>query len=97
MRARRAGSMHIAPGVSGESEVNVGLTQGEFEPTVVYSCGGSHNQKKVYKNILRRRLYADDLAIVAECETNLQEQLIEWKHIFIRHGLRLSLEKAEVM
>ena len=38
-----------------------------------------------------------DLAVVADGEANLQEQLIEWKVMFSRLGLRVCLEKTEVM
>ena len=46
------------------------------------------------KDILRTLLVAYNLAVVADGEANLQEQLIEWKDIFSRHGLRLSWEKS---
>ena len=49
------------------------------------------------KEVLRKLLYADDVTVVADEETDLQEQLIEWKDMFNRHGLRVSLEKTEVM
>ena len=35
--------------------------------------------------------------MVADGEANLPEQLIEWKDIFSRHGLRVRLVKTEVM
>ena len=37
------------------------------------------------------------MAVVANGEANVQEQLIEWKDIFSRLGLSVSLEKTEVM
>ena len=40
---------------------------------------------------------ADDLAVTADGVANNQDQLIEWKDIFSRHRLRVSLEKTEVM
>ena len=42
-------------------------------------------------------MYADDLAVVADSEADLQERLVKWKEIFGRHGLRASLEKTEVL
>ena len=42
-------------------------------------------------------MYADDLAIIAESKQDLQEVLVEWKGVFEKHGLRMSLEKTEVM
>ena len=49
------------------------------------------------KDILRKMMYADDLAIIAESKQELQEVLEEWKGVFEKHGLRISLEKTEVM
>ena len=40
-------------------------------------------------------MYAYGLAIVADGEATLQEQLIEWKDIFSRHGLRVRLVETE--
>ena len=42
-------------------------------------------------------MYADDLAIIAESKLDLQEVLEECKGVFEKHGLRMSLEKTEVM
>ncbi|KAI0231116.1 mRNA-capping enzyme [Lamellibrachia satsuma] len=49
------------------------------------------------KDILRKMMYADDLAIIAESKQDLQEVLEEWKGVFKKHGLKMSLEKTEVM
>ena len=49
------------------------------------------------KVILQKLLYAGGLAVVEDGEANLQEQLIEWKDIFSRYGLRVRLVKTEVM
>ena len=40
---------------------------------------------------------ADDLAVVADREAHIQERLVDWKEIFGVHGLRVSLEKTEVL
>ena len=55
------------------------------------------SRKICIKVILQKLLYAAGLAVVADGEANLQEQLIEWKYIFSRHGLRVRLVKTEVM
>ena len=55
------------------------------------------SRKICTKGILRKLLYAYGLVAVADGEAALQEQLIEWKDIFSRHGLRVRLEKTEVM
>ena len=48
------------------------------------------------RDILRKLLYADDLAVVADSEADLQERLVDWKEIFCKRGLRVSLEKTGV-
>ena len=48
-------------------------------------------------DIFCKLIDADDLAVVANSEADLQEQWVEWKEIFGRHGLRVSLEKTEVL
>ena len=54
--------------------------------------------RKIYiKVILQKLLYAAGLAVVADGEANLQEQLNEWKDIFSRHRLRVRLVKTGVM
>ena len=49
------------------------------------------------KDVLRKMMHADDLAIIAEGKQELQEVLEEWKGVFKKDGLRMSLEKTEVM
>ena len=86
------------PEVSGESKVNVGLTQGSaLTPLLFIAAVELISRKICTKDILRKLLYAYSLAVVADGEANLLEQLIEWKDIFSRHGLRVRLEKTEVM
>ena len=59
------------------------------KPTVVHcSCGGDQQESEYSP---------DDLAVVADSVEELQEQLVEWKEIFGRHGQRVSLEKTEVL
>ena len=47
-------------------------------------------------DILRKLIYTDDLAVVADSEADLQERLIEWKEVFGRHRLRVR-KKMEVL
>ena len=77
------------PGVSGESKVIVDLTRGSVFVQI---------SRKIYtEDIPRTLLNEDDLAVTANGVANIQNQLIEWKDIFSRHRLRVSLEKTEVM
>ena len=68
-----------------------------FDPIVVYRIDGTESRTICTKDVLRKQLYAYGLAVVADGEANVQERLIEWKDIFSRHGLRVSLENIEVM
>ena len=83
------------PGVSGESKVNVGLTQGSaLIPLLFIAVVELISRKVCTKDVLRKLLYAYGRAVLADGEATLQEHLIEWKDIFSRHG---RLEKTEVM
>ena len=42
-------------------------------------------------------LYADDLAVVVGNKEDLLKVLQEWNNTFRKHGLRMNLQKTEVM
>ena len=46
---------------------------------------------------MKKLLYVDDLARVANDKQELQEKLEEWNGLFTRQGLNISLEKTEVL
>ena len=46
---------------------------------------------------LKKIVYADDLAVVANNKDDQQKTLQEWSNIFRKHGLRMNLEMTEVM
>ena len=46
---------------------------------------------------LKKLLNVDDLAVVADNKEDLQKTLQEWSNTFRKHGLRMNLEKTEVM
>ena len=48
------------------------------------------------KDAMKKLLYADDLALVANGKQELQETLEEWNGLFTRHGLKINLEMTEV-
>ena len=85
------------PVVSGKSIVNVGLTQGSALSPLLFSAVVELISRKSCIQILQKLVYAGGLAVVEDGEANVQTQLIEWKDIFSRHGLRVRLVKTEVM
>ena len=55
------------------------------------------SSKTVVKDAMKKLLYADDLALVTNDKQELQETMEEWYGLFIKHGLKLNLEKTEVL
>ena len=91
-------SVLCGPGMSGEFKVNVGLRQeSALSPLLCIAAVDLINRTVGKNNVIGKLLYADDLAVVADVKADLQEQLIEWKDIFSKHGLRASLEKTKIM
>ena len=56
------------------------------------------SRKVSTKNVLEN-CYADDLAVVVDSKQELHEVLVEWtrKDLYEGHGLRMSLDKTEVL
>ena len=55
------------------------------------------SRKTVVKDAMMKHLYADDLALVANGKQELQETLEDWNGLFARHGLKINVEKTEVL
>ena len=49
------------------------------------------------KDAMKKLLYSDDLALVANGKQELQETLEEWNGLFTRHGMTINIEKTEVL
>ena len=49
------------------------------------------------KDVLRKGMYANDLAMIADKKEELQEVLEQWKGMFKKHGPIMSREKTEDM
>ena len=85
-------------GASEEFEVKIGLRQGSvLSPLLFIAVLDLMSRKTVMKDALKKLLYADDLALVANGKQELQETLEEWNGLFTRHGLKINLEKTEVL
>ena len=55
------------------------------------------SRKTVVKDAMKKLLYADDLALVANSKQELLETLEEWNGLCTRHGLKINVEKTEVL
>ena len=86
--------MVVGEGASEEFEVKIGLRQGSVLFIAVLDL---ISRKTVVKDAMKKLLYADDLALVANDKQELQETMEEWNGLFTKHGLKLNLEKTEVL
>ena len=85
----------VGEGASEEFEVKIGLRQGSvLSPLLFIAVLDLISRKAVMKDAMKKLLYADDLALVANGKQELQETLEEWNGLFTRHVLEINLEKS---
>ena len=88
----------VGEGASEEFDVKIGQRQGSvLRPLLFIAVLDLISRKTVVKDAMKKLLYADDLALVANGKQELQEILEEWNGLFTRHGLKLNLEKTRVL
>ena len=80
----------VGSGLSEEFPVNIGLRQGSALSPLLFIMVMELISRISSKDVLRKVMYADDLAMIAESKQELQEVLVEWKRVFKKHGLRKS-------
>ena len=92
------GSVVCGPGISEKFRVDVGLREcNALSPLLCIAVVEVISRKASTRYFLGKLLYANDLAVVADSEADPQEQLVDWKDIFSKHGLRVSLENTEML
>ena len=70
-------------GASEEFEVNIGLRQGSvLSPLLFISVLDLISRQTLMKDAMKKLLYADALALVANGKQELQESLEEWNGLF---------------
>ena len=81
----------MGEGASGEFEIHVGLRQSSVvSPLLFIAVLDLTSRKTVAKDVIKKLLCADDLALVANGKQELQETMEEWNCLFTRHGLKLK-------
>ena len=55
------------------------------------------SRKTVVKDAMKKLLYADDLALIANGKQELHDTLEEWHGLCTRHGLKITREKTEMV
>ena len=68
----------VGYGLSEEFKVNIGLRQGN-DPLLFIMVVALISRKFSKKDVLRKGMYANDLAMIADKKQELQEVLEEWK------------------
>ena len=71
----------VGYGLSEEFKVNIGLRQGN-DPLLFIMVVALISRKFSKKDVLRKGMYANDLAMIADKKQELQEVLQEWKGVF---------------
>ena len=98
MMVEGTASVVVGEGASEEFEVKIGLRQGSvLSPLLFIAVLDLISSKTVVKDAMKKLLYADDLALVANGKQDLQDTMEEWNGLLNRHGLKLNLEKTEVL
>ena len=98
MYENTTGRVVVGSGMSNEFQVNIGLRQGSaLSPLLFILVMELISRKISTTDALRKIMYADDLVIVAEHREELQGALEEWNDMFKKHGLKMNLDKTEVM
>ena len=82
----------VGEGASEKFEDTIELRQGSvLNPLLFIAVLDLISRKTVMKDAMRKLLYADDLALVANGKQELQETLEEWNGSVTRQGLNISL------
>ena len=88
----------VGEGASEEFVVKIGQRQGSvLSPVLFIAVLDLISRNTVVKGAMKKLLYADDLALVANGKQKLQETMEEWNGLFTRHELKLDPEKTEVL
>ena len=88
----------VGEGASEEFEVKIGLRHGSvLSPLLIIAVLDLISRKTVMTDAMKKLLYADDLALVANGKHELQETLEAWNRLLTSHGLKINLVKTEVL
>ena len=88
----------VGEGASDEFEFNIGPRQGSMlSPLLFITVLNLISRKTVLKDAMKKLLYADDLALVANGKQELQVTLEEWNGLFTRQGLQINVDKTGVL
>ena len=84
-------------GLSREFEIGVGLHQGSVLSPLLFAVIIDVLSEHLRAENLWELLFADDLAIMADSEEQLQERLSKWQECLEKYGLKMNAKKTETM
>lgn len=84
-------------GVSSEFLVQYGVHQGSVLSPLLFIIIINHLTKSLMNNLLKTLLFADDIALISDDLTKLQNSLNDWKKALEDNGLKISRKKTEYM
>ena len=84
-------------GLSREFEIGVGLHQGSALSPLLFAVIIDVLSEHLRAENLWELLFADDLAIMADSEEQLQERLLKWQECLEKYGLKMNATKTETM
>ena len=90
-------AVKLKDGESEEFEVKVGVHQGSVLSPLLFIIVLEALSKEFREGLPWELLYADDLALIAESETELLEKIKRWKDGMEGKGLRVNMGKTKVM
>ena len=93
---KKKGRVVCGRGILEEFRVGVGLgEESALNPLLFFAVVEVISNKARTMDILRKLIYVNNLAVVADSAADLQKLLVDWKEIFGKNGLRVSLDVGQ--
>ena len=77
--------------------INVGVHQGSNLSPLLFITIMNTLTSEIRKTIPWELIFADDIALMATTEEELQEKIIRWQEALRKGGLKMNAQKSEVM
>ena len=84
-------------GLSREFEIGVGIHQGSALSPLLFAVIIDVLSEHLRAENLWKLLFADDLAIMADSEEQLQERLLKWQECLEKYGLKMNVKITETI
>ena len=98
MYENTTGRVVVGSRMSNEFQVNIGLRHDSaLSPLLLILVTELIIRMISTRDALKKIMYAYNLVVVAEHRGELQDTLEEWNDMFKKHGLKMNLDKTEVM